>query len=161
MLLPTHPKEAIMSRLGSISTCALSLLVLHPGICQAEQPPQIVSELLTSSPDARFEKIAEILFNNNYVILAANQQLALITFRTQSEDYPNSARRRVNVLEGTLLLRPAGRDATRIQVKLTRSWQESNDTAGTFRTGVQHEADADWYKNFFNMLGFAAIPPSK
>jgi len=161
MFLPNCSKEAILKRLGSISIGILSLLVLSPNYYRAEQAPQIVSELVTSSPDASFDKIVEKLFNNNYVILAANKQLGFISFRTQFEDNSNAARRHVNVLEGTLLLRAATSSASRIQVKLTLSWQESNDTAGTYRSGVQHEADAGWYKNFFNMLGLPATPPTK
>lgn len=150
-----------MKRLGFVPVCVLSLLLLYPRYSQAEQPPQVVSELVTNSADASFEKVVERLFNGNYVILAADKQLGLVTFRAQFEDHPNAARRHVNVLEGILLLRAETSTATRIRVKLTLGWQESNDTSGTFRTGVQHEADAGWYKTFFNMLGLAATPPNK
>jgi hypothetical protein len=150
-----------MKRLGFISVGVFSLLLLYPRFSQAEQPPQLVSELVTSRADTSFEKVVERLFTNNYVILAADKQLGLISFRAQFEDKANAARRHVNVLEGTLLLRAATSSTSRIQVKLTLSWQESNDTAGTFKTGVQHEADAGWYKNFFNMLGLPAALPTK
>ena len=150
-----------MKMLCSIPISVLSLLALCPGVCQAEQPPQIVSEVVAGSCNASFDKIVERLFNNNYIILAANKQLGLITFRTQSEDSSNAARRHVNVLEGTLLLRPLTPTSTQIKIELTLSWQESYVTAGTFRTGVQHEADAGWYKGFFKMLGFAATPSTK
>jgi hypothetical protein len=150
-----------MKKLGPVSFFILSLLFLFPTISQAEQSPKITSDFVTTSSDATYDKVLDKLFNNNYIILAANQQLGFITFRTQSEDNSNSARRHVNVLEGTIFLHAENFTTTRIRVKLTLSWQETYDTAGTFRTGAQQEADAGWYKSFFNMLGLTATSSNK
>jgi hypothetical protein len=135
------------------------LLLISYTEIQAQAITQAAPTLVTTSPELTFDKIMENLFTNDCVILTANQQLGLITFRTQSEEYPNSARRRVNVLEGTILFKPDSPASTRTRVKLSLSWQESNDLANTFRTGASKEADAKWYKMIFDMLG-VPVPSS-
>ena len=149
-----------MNRLRSISVCFFALLVLCPSFADAGQPPQPLSELVTTTSDATVEKIVEKLFSNNWIILSANQQLGLITFRYQSEENSSPARRHVNVLDGSILVRPETSNSTRVRVKLTLSWQESYSNA-TFRTGIRTDVPAEWYKLVFDTLGLSAPPTGK
>jgi hypothetical protein len=151
---------AIMNKLRLTCLCLIALSFLYSSNVHAGPPAQSPSELVTTSPDATFQKIVEKLFNNNCIILAVDRQLGLITFRTQAEDNSNSARRHVNILEGTILVNAETSSATRIRVKLTLGWQESRSDY-TFQTGAQKEADAGWYKFVFDMLGFSTQPPAK
>ncbi len=149
-----------MNKLRPVAVCLIGWLALCPSVAHGRQPPQALSELVTSSPDATFEKIVEKLFNNNCIILAVNQQLGLITFRTQSEENSRASRRHVNILDGTILIRSETSTSTRIRVKLSLSWQESYSDF-TFRTGVQNDVGAEWYKSVFDMLGLSAPLPGK
>jgi hypothetical protein len=149
-----------MNRLRSISVCFFALLVLCPSFAYAGQPPQPLSELVTTSSDATVEKIVEKLFSNNWIILSANQQLGLITFRYQSEENSSPARRHVNVLDGSILVRSETSNSTRVRVKLTLSWQESYSNA-TFQTGIRNDVPAEWYKLVFDTLGLSAPPTGK
>ena len=140
---------------------ALLFAVAGQPMAFADQSPQPHSQVIQAPCDSTFQKVIDALVDNNCVILAANQMAGLISFRTQSESYPNSARRHVNILDGTILLRAESPASTRIRVQLTLNWQESNDTAGTFKTGAQKEADAGWYKIVFDILGLPVSPSTK
>ena len=139
-----------------VSFCFIALLFINAPLNLAGASPQTRSDLVTTSPDATFEKIIDKLVDNNFIILAANQQLGLISFRNQIEDNSSSIRRHVNILEGTILLRQESPTSTRIRVKLTLSWQEIDRRGSNIAFGVQHDADAGWYKGVFDMLGFTA-----
>jgi hypothetical protein len=107
--------------------------------------------VLASTPKALFPKVLERLLDQDYIILAANPELGLISFRHQGEDRAIRNRRHINVVEGTLLLQEASSTSTRLRVKLTQYWQESSyDTH--FETGVQADADAGYYQGFLRML---------
>lgn len=147
-----------MDKLRPICVCLMVLCVLYSSNVHAVPSTKNSSDLVTTSPDATFQKIIDILVNNNCIILAANQQLGLITFRNQSEDNSSSNRRHVNTLEGTILLRQEAPTSTRIRVKLTLRWQEIDRRGTNLAFGIQHDADAGWYKSVFDMLGFP--PPS-
>ena len=138
-----------------ISACFPTLLALFPSVASAGQAPKPISDLVTTGPDATFEKLVGKLFDNNWIILSANQQLGLITFRYQSEENSSRSRRHVNVLEGSILVKPETATSTRVRVKLTLSWQESY-ADHTFQTGVRNDVPAEWYKLVFDTLGLSA-----
>ncbi|HJV49104.1 MAG TPA: hypothetical protein VJ549_07500 [Geothrix sp.] len=116
------------------------------------QPRPVAHALsLASPPKALFPKLIELLLDRDYVILWANQDLGLISFRHQGEDKSIRSRRHVNVVEGTLLLQEASSTSTRVRVKLTQSWQESSFNTH-HETGVQADADPGYYQGFFKIL---------
>ncbi|GLH73616.1 hypothetical protein GETHLI_21180 [Geothrix limicola] len=107
--------------------------------------------VLASPPKTLFPKLIELLLDRDYIILSANQDLGLISFRHQKEDKSIRSRRHVNVVEGTLLLQDASPTSARVRVKLTQSWQESSFNTH-HETGVQADADPGYYQSFFKML---------
>ena len=149
-----------MHRWRVIPVCLLALGALCPSIAHAEQAPPPLSEVVTTSSDATIEKFVEKLFSNNWIILSANPELGLITFRYQSEENSSPARRHVNVLEGSILVRAETSTSTRVRVKLTLSWQESF-ADHTFQTGVRSDVPAEWYKLVSDVLGLSTPLPSK
>ncbi len=112
--------------------------------------------VFTAPRKALFPKAIELLLDHDYIILLANQDLGLITFRLQVEDKAIRARRHVNVLEGTLLFQEASPVSTRVRVKLTQSWQESSFNT-QHETGVQVDADAGYYQGFLKMFETAGL----
>jgi len=136
----------------SLVVCAIALWFLAPLPAQAVNVQRPLAEVVTSSPDATFEALVERLFSHNWIILSANQQLGLITFRYQSEENSSRTRRHVNTLDGSILVRAESPTSTRVRVNLTISWQESF-VDRTFATGVRNDVPAEWYKLVFDTLG--------
>jgi hypothetical protein len=104
-----------------------------------------------------FPKVIELLLDNDYIILLANQDLGLLSFRFQAEDKAIRSSRHVNVVEGTLLLQETTPNSTRVRVKLTQSWQNSNFQI-QHETGAQMEADPGYYLGFLKMFEPAGLP---
>jgi hypothetical protein len=113
--------------------------------------PQAHTRTLPAAPEVLFPKLLECLIDNDFILLAVNQPLGVITFRLQSDDDTNRQRKHVNVLEGTLLVQATPPTSTQVRVKLTLSWQESFSDF-TFRTGAQKDADPSYYKGFLDLL---------
>jgi len=149
-----------MNRLLSLSLCAFALWFLCPALAFAGQTPETPSEVVAATPDATVEKLVERLFNGNCLILTANPQLGLITFRYQSEEHSIPARRHVNVLDGSILVRTETATTEQVRVKRTPSWQESYSDH-TFQTGVRMDVPAEWYMLVFDMLGLPVPAPGK
>lgn len=143
-----------------VSACFPALLALSPSVAHAGQVPKPMSDLVTANPEATFDRIVGKLFDNNWIILSANQPLGLITFRYQSEENSSRSRSHVNVLEGSILVKAETATSTRVRVALTLSWQESF-ADHTFQTGVRNDVPAEWYKLVFDTLGLSAAPTSK
>jgi hypothetical protein len=135
-------------------------MAVQPLLC-TELAPQAHSAVMSSAYGPAFQKLQDALVDNQCIILASDQQSGLISFRMQSESYLNSAKRRIDVLDGTILVRTIQPALTNIRLQLAFSWQESNDMAGTFRSGASKEADPAWYKMVFDMLGVSALPTKK
>jgi hypothetical protein len=137
---------------------SLTLIFLRSVIGSAQEAPRPHLLIVPATGDAIFSKLVESLASNNCIILAANRDAGVITFRTQSEDTSNRASRHVNILDGTILIRQETTAATRLQFTLTLSWNESYLPAGSYRAGVQKDADSSWYQNVIEMVSKAVIP---
>lgn len=126
---------------------------------RAPSPPAPAGHVLVLASPSRslFPKAIELLLDHDYIILLANQELGLISFRLQAEDKAIRSRRHVNVVEGTLLLQETTPGSTRIRVKLTQSWQESSFQT-QHETGAQMEADPGYYQGFLKMFESAGLP---
>ena len=139
-----------------------------PAIAQAS--PTVVDGPKIASPQASaahvlvlatpykplFPKVIELLLDHDYIILMANQELGLISFRLQGEDKAIRSSRHVNVVEGTLLLQEMTPGTTRVRVKLTLSWQNSNFQI-QHETGAQMDADPGYYQGFMKMFETAGL----
>lgn len=112
--------------------------------------------VLASPSKALFPRAIELLLDHDYIILLANQELGLISFRLQAEDKAIRSSRHVNVVEGTLLLQEATPGSTRARVKLTLSWQNSNFQI-QHETGAQMDADPGYYQGFLKMFETAGL----
>jgi hypothetical protein len=104
-----------------------------------------------------FPKVIELLLDHDYIILLANQELGLLSFRLQAEDKAIRGRRHVNVVEGTLLFQETTPGSTRVRVKLTQSWQDSSFQT-QHETGAQMDADPGYYQGFMKMFETAGLP---
>lgn len=122
----------------------------------AEQGLRIHAQVLPVPSEVLFPKAVEALLDHHCIILAVNQQLGILSFRTQSEDRTARYRKHLNVLEGTLLFKRESPASTRVRATLTLGWQETDQKV--FTTGVQQDADAGYYKWLFDLLG--KTPPS-
>ena len=149
-----------MNKRAYLPLAFLLAVVRQPILC-AEQAPPTHSAVMSSAYGTAFQKVQDALVENQCIILASDQQSGLISFRIQSESYPNSARRHVDFLDGTILLRSVLPASTSIRVQLALSWQESNDMQGTYKSGASREADAGWYKTVFDILGLSASQSKK
>lgn len=138
----------------------LVVLICQP-LASVEQSPQAQSVILPTAYTATFPRLLETLVDNGCIILAADQQLGFISFRSQSEDNTSAAWKRVNVLEGTILLRSETPNSTHIRTKLTLSHQDNYAIHGAYRTGVQRDADDRWYKGTLEMIAKVVPPSSK
>ncbi|WP_243288045.1 hypothetical protein [Geothrix terrae] len=150
-----------MRALNILTYVMFGLLFFQGPGTWAQKSPQPHTLTLQGAYDTTFSKLLVALVNNDSIILTANQQVGVISFRNQSEDAPNNARKHVNVLEGTILVKAQTPHSTVLQVKLTLAWQESYVTQGTYRTGVQKEADDGWYKGFLDMLSNSLAHPNE
>ena len=112
--------------------------------------------VLTTPSKSLFPKAIELLLDHDYIILMANQDLGLISFRLQAEDKAIRSSRHVNVVEGTLLLQETTSGSTRVRVKLTLSWQDSNFQI-QHETGAQLDADPGYYQGFLKMFETAGL----
>jgi hypothetical protein len=112
--------------------------------------------MLTAPYKAAFQKTIELLLDHDYIIIMANQDLGLISFRLRAEDKAIRGSRHVNVVEGTLLLQEAMAGSTRVRVKLTLSWQDSSFQT-QHETGAQVDADAGYYQGFTKMFESAGL----
>ena len=112
--------------------------------------------VLATPYKALFPKVIELLLDHDYIILMANQDLGLLSFRLQAEDKAIRSSRHVNVVEGTLLLQEASPASTRVRVKLTQSWQDSSFQT-QHQTGAQMDADPGYYQGFLKMFETADL----
>ena len=125
----------------------------------SDQELQSHIQTLPVSYETAFPKAIETLIANGCIILAADRQIGFITFRTQSEDNTVRGRRHVNVLEGTVLFKPDSSTSTRVQAKLTLSWQEHERSS--YETGAKNDADLPYYKWLFELLSKPFASPLK
>lgn len=152
----------MLTLVGCISSTGLTAF--------AQTAPAAVDGLKASSPQAPaghvlvlatpykvlFPKVIELLLDHDYIILLANKELGLLSFRLQAEDKAIRSSRHVNVVEGTLLLQETTPSSTRVRVKLTQSWQNSN-LQPQHETGAQMEADPGYYLGFLKMFETAGL----
>jgi hypothetical protein len=126
-----------------------------PKVSSPQAPPSHVLELATPYK-AFFPKVIELLLDHDYIILLANQDLGLLSFRLQAEDKAIRSSRHVNVVEGTLLLQETSPGSTRVRVKSTQSWQD-NSFQTMYQTGAQMDADPGYYQGFLKMFETAGL----
>ncbi|HEX7553695.1 MAG TPA: hypothetical protein VF378_09080 [Geothrix sp.] len=155
----------LLTLVGCISSAGLPAFaqaapaaVDGPKVSSPQAPAGHVLVLATTYK-ALFPKVIELLLDHDYIILMANQDLGLISFRLQAEDKAIRSSRHVNVVEGTLLLQeasPTSPSSTRVRVKLTLSWQNSNFQI-QHETGAQMDADPGYYQGFLKMFETAGL----
>ena len=116
--------------------------------------------------DAVLPRAIEILFDNGYVVRAADAQLGLIAFYQQWTD-PTQGGANISE-EGSILFKAAGPQSTQIRVMLTGGWQRLEPTGGGVHSadfgmvgGVQQVAGASEYKAILDLLetGLTASKP--
>jgi hypothetical protein len=152
----------LLTLVGCISSGCLPVLaqaapaaVDGPKVSSPQAPAGHVLMLATPYK-ALFPKVIELLLDHDYIILLANQDLGLISFRFQAEDKAIRSSRHVNVVEGTLLLQETTPGSTRVRVKLTLSWQDSSFQT-QHETGAQMDADPGYYQGFLKMFETAGL----
>lgn len=126
-----------------------------PKVSSPQAPASHVLVLATPYK-ALFPKVIELLLDHDYIILLANQELGLLSFRLQGEDKAIRGRRHVNVVEGTLLLQETTPGSTRLRVKLVQNWQESSFQTH-HETGAQMDAEPGYYQGFMKMFETAGL----
>ena len=151
----------LLTLAGCISSASLSALaqaspaaVDGPKVPSPQAPGHVL--VLATPYKALFPKVIELLLDHDYIILLANQDLGLLSFRLQAEDKAIRSSRHVNVVEGTLLLQETTPTSTRVRVKLTQSWQNSNFQI-QHETGAQMDADPGYYQGFLKMFETAGL----
>jgi hypothetical protein len=117
----------------------------------------VQTRVIATSIDAVVPRAVEILFDNGYVVRAADGQIGFIAFYQQWTDPTQSG---ANISEeGSILFRAAGTQSTQIRVVLTGGWQRLEATGGGKNStdygmvgGVQQIAGADEYKKLLDLL---------
>jgi hypothetical protein len=128
-----------------------------PNAQQVAQTRDVQTRVIATPVNAVFPRALEILFDNGYVVRAADGQLGFIAFYQQWTDPTQSS---ANISEeGSILFKAAGSKSTQMRVMLTGGWQRLEATGGgTHSTdygmvgGVQQVAGADEYKKLLDLL---------
>jgi hypothetical protein len=128
-----------------------------PSAQQVAQIRDIQTRVIATPFEAILPRAIEILFDNGYVVRAADGQLGLIAFYQQWTDPTQSG---ANISEeGSILFKAAGPTSTQIRVILTGGWQRLQATGGGLHStdygmvgGVQQVAGADEYKKLLDLL---------
>jgi len=137
-----------------------------PTAQQVAQTRAVESRVIATPIDAALPRAIEILFDNGYVVSAADGQLGFIAFYQQWTD-PTQGGANISE-EGSLLFKAAGPQSTQIRVMLTGGWQRLEATGGGVHStdfgmvgGVQQVASADEYKKILDLLeaGLASSLP--
>jgi hypothetical protein len=121
------------------------------------QTRAVQTRVIATPIDAVLPRAIEILFDNGYVVRAADGQLGFLAFYQQWSDPTQSG---ANISEeGSMLFKSAGAQSTQIRIMLTGGWQRYQATGGgTHSTdfgmvsGVQEGAGADEYKKLLDLL---------
>jgi hypothetical protein len=137
-----------------------------PTAQQVAQTREVQSRVIATPIDSVLPRAIEILFDNGYVVRAADGQLGFIAFYQQWTDPTQSG---ANISEeGSILFKSSGPLSTQIRVMLTGGWQRLEPTGGGIHStdfgmvgGVQQVAGADEYKKILDLLeaGLASSPP--
>jgi hypothetical protein len=151
---------------GVFALCALAGCVMPPVQLRSAPTPtaqqiaqtrEVQSRVIATPIDAVFPSAIEILFDNGYVVRAADGQLGFIAFYQQWSD-PSQSDANISE-EGSILFKAAGPGATQIRVMLTGGWQRLEATGGGRHStdygmvgGVQQIAGADEYKKLLDLL---------
>jgi hypothetical protein len=148
--------------LGALGGCVVPQPVLlrsapTPTAAQIAQTREAQTRVIAVPIAAVFPRAIEILFDNGYVVSAADGQLGFIAFSQQWSDPTQSG---ANISEqGSLLFTVAGPQATQVRVMLTGGWQRFEPTGGGPRStdygmvgGVQQVAGADEYKKLLDLV---------
>jgi hypothetical protein len=155
--------------LGALAGCVAPPVQLRsaptPTTQQISQTREVQTRVIAVPIDAILPKAIEILFDNGYVVRAADRQLGLISFYQQWTDPTQSG---ANISEeGSILFKTAGPKSTQIRVMLTGGWQRLEATGGGPRStdygmvgGVQQVADADEYKKLLDLLEAGLVSPT-
>lgn len=137
-----------------------------PTAQQVAQTRAVQTRVIAMPVDAVLPRAIEILFDNGYVVRAADAQLGLIAFYQQWTD-PTQGGANISE-EGSILFKAAGPQSTQIRVMLTGGWQRLEPTGGGVHSadfgmvgGVQQVAGASEYKAILDLLetGLTASKP--
>jgi hypothetical protein len=137
-----------------------------PTAQQVAQTRAVQTRVIAMPVDAVLPRAIEILFDNGYVVRAADAQLGLIAFYQQWTD-PTQGGANISE-EGSILFKAAGPQSTQIRVMLTGGWQRLEPTGGGVHSadfgmvgGVQQVAGASEYKEILDLLetGLTASKP--
>jgi hypothetical protein len=128
-----------------------------PTAAQIAQTREAQTRVIAVPIAAVFPKAIETLFDNGYVVSAADGPLGFIAFSQQWTDPTQSG---ANISEqGSLLFSAAGPQATQVRVMLTGGWQRLEATGGGPRFtdygmvgGVQQVAGMDEYKKLLDLM---------
>jgi hypothetical protein len=155
--------------LGALAGCVTPPVQLRsaptPTTQQIAQTRGVQTRVIAAPIDAILPQAIEILFDNGYVVRAADKQLGFIAFYQQWTDSTQSG---ANISEeGSILFKAAGPKSTQIRVMLTGGWQRLEATGGGPRStdygmvgGVQQAADADEYKKLLDLLEAGLVSPT-
>ena len=147
--------------LCALEGCALPPVQLRsaptPTADQIAQARAIQSRVIATPINAVLPGAIEILFDNGYVVRAADGQLGFVAFYQQWTDATQSD---ANISEeGSILFKAAGPTTTQVRVMLTGGWQRLEVTGGGKHStdlgmvgGVQQLAGADEYKKLLDLL---------
>lgn len=152
--------------LGVFAVCALGGCVAPPvqlrsaptpTADQVAQTRSVQTRVVATRMDAIVPRAIEILFDNGYVVRAADGQVGFIAFYQQWNDPTQNG---ANISEeGSILFKTAGAMSTQIRVMLTGGWQRLEPTGGGKTStdygmvgGVQQIAGADEYKKLLDLL---------
>src|SRR5579863_3220574 len=137
-----------------------------PSAQEVAQTREVQTRVIAAPVAAVLPKAIEILFDNGYVVRAADGQLGFIAFYQQWTDPTQSG---ANISEeGSMLFKAAGPQSTQIRVMLTGGWQRLQPTGGGMHStdygmvgGVQQIAGADEYKKLLDLMeaGLASSKP--
>jgi hypothetical protein len=124
---------------------------------QIAQTRALQTRVIATPVTAVLPAAIEVLFDNGYVVRAADAQLGFLAFYQQWTDPAPSG---ANITEeGSILFKPAGPQSTEIRVMLTGGWQRLETTGGGPHStdygmvgGVQQIAGTDEYKKLLDLL---------
>jgi hypothetical protein len=137
-----------------------------PTAQQIAQAREVQTRVVAAPINALLPQAIEILFDNGYVVRAADGQLGFIAFYQQWSD-PTQSDANISE-EGSILFKAVGPQSTQIRVMLTGGWQRLQATGGGAHTtdygmvgGVQQVAGTGEYKKLLDLLetGLASSKP--
>ncbi len=136
-----------------------------PTVAQVAQTRAVQTRVIATPVSAVFPKAIEILFDNGYVVSAADAQLGFVAF---SQQWTDPAQNYANISEqGSMLFQAAGPQSTQIRVMLSGGWQRLQATGGGPHStdygmvgGVQQLAGADEYKKLLDLMEAGLAKPN-